>query len=70
MENGLDSGEDLLYFQDAESYREGIRYDSADAERAVFTCGSQPSHIYEYENALNQLLLCSLRRSNHGDSSR
>lgn len=63
---GLEPGEDLFYFQDAESYRRGVRYDSQDADgEAVFTCGEKPSHIYKFEYALNQLMLCSLRRAEH-----
>lgn len=66
----LEPGDNLFYFQDAESYRCGVRYDSQDGDgEAVFTCGEKPSHIYDFEYALNQLMLCSLRRAEHrGDS--
>lgn len=60
----LEPGEGLFYFQDAESYRRGVRSDSKDADiEAVFTCGAKPSHIFDFEFALNQLMLCSLRRA-------
>ena len=55
---------ELLYFQDAESYRQGIRYGSDEAEKANFQLGrvSKINHIFEYEYALNELMKCSLRR--------
>ena len=54
---------DLLYFQDAESYREGIRFGSeGSGDSATFSCGAKPSHIFDYEHALNGLLRCSFRR--------
>lgn len=56
---------ELLYFQDAESYRQGIRYGSDEAEKnASFQVGrhGKVNHIFEYEQALNELLKCSLRR--------
>lgn len=63
----LEPGERALYFQDAESYRQGIRHDSASADgQAVFTRGAEPKHIFDFESALNQLMLCSLRRNEEG----
>jgi hypothetical protein len=55
---------DLLYFQDVESYRQGIRHGSAEAENAKFQRGREGkiNHIFEYEDALNELMKCSLRR--------
>ena len=58
-----DNERDLRYFQDAESYRQGIRFGSEGASgRATFYCGAEHKHIFDYEHALNCLLLCSLRR--------
>lgn len=56
--------EDRLYFQDLESYRQGIRYDSEDTGDAKFQVPTENNvnHIFEYERALDQLLACSLRR--------
>ena len=58
--------EDILYFQDVDSYRSGIRY--ASGGDAVFQSGpaKQCGHIYEFEHALDQLLACSLRRNAAG----
>jgi hypothetical protein len=53
-----------LYFQDPESYRDGVRYGSSDSENATFQVALDGStnHIFEYEDALDELLRCSLRR--------
>lgn len=53
-----------LYFQDVESYRHGVRYGSANAENAHFQLATEKgvNHIFEYEHALDLLMLCSLRR--------
>jgi len=64
-----DSG--TVYFQDAGSYRAGVRHSSSEArENAVFHSGSenQVNHVFEYENALNLLLLCSIRRQREGNT--
>jgi hypothetical protein len=56
---------DELYFQDAESYRQGVRFEAAtDTDRAKFYRQShdQINHIFEFEHALDLLLACSLRR--------
>lgn len=54
-----------LYFQDYDSYREGIRYSTADhdvdCEFDVFL-PADIGFVFEYEHALNVLLVCSLRR--------
>ena len=53
---------DELYFQDFDSYRSGVRYDTASAQdEAVFETGAE-KHVFEYERALDVLLTCSLRR--------
>jgi hypothetical protein len=56
--------ESHLYFQDAESYRDGIRYHSATDKNSCFQVATDQdvNHIFEYERALDMLLLCSLRR--------
>jgi hypothetical protein len=55
---------DRFYFQDADSYREGIRYGTAGAEDdATFYSGAAPNHIFDYEHALDCLLACALRRN-------
>jgi hypothetical protein len=54
-----------VYFQDIDSYRSGIRFDTTAPDRcATFTSGSedQLGHVFNYEHALDQLLACSLRR--------
>ncbi len=55
---------ELLYFQDAESYLQGIRYGFDDAEHASFQLGREGTinHIFEYEHALEELMKCFLRR--------
>ena len=56
--------EDRLYFQDLDSYRQGIRYDSENTEDAQFQVPTENNinHFYEYERALERLMECSLRR--------
>lgn len=61
------SDEGLLQFQDVESYRQDVRYDSAtdDDCATFFRCsGDQTKNIFEYERALDVLMQCSLRRRN------
>jgi hypothetical protein len=55
-----------VYFQDVDSYRDGVRHDSASEDHpASFQSGSEKEmkHIFTYENALDELMPCSLRRS-------
>lgn len=58
-----------VYFQDVESYREGVRY-GADSQNewAKFETGSENElgHIFHYEQALDGLMHCSLRRKETG----
>lgn len=57
--------EERVYFQDLDSYRRGVRYDSATkGDDATFYTGSEneEGHVFEYERALDQLMLCSLKR--------
>jgi hypothetical protein len=64
---GLDpeNTERHLYFQDVESYLNGVRYGSPGAENATFQVALEGNthHIFEYEQALEELMKCSLRRS-------
>jgi hypothetical protein len=60
-----------VYFQDIESYRAGVRHDTASADdQATFLTGSDKriGHIFEYESALDELLRCALRRREHTKS--
>jgi hypothetical protein len=61
----------LVYFQDLDSYRQGIRYDSVDkANPATFEIvpENEMNHIFTYERALDSLLRCSLRRRETQDA--
>lgn len=54
-----------VYFQDAESFHEGLRFDCATAEdQGMFHVYPQDAikHIFEYERALDVLMRCALRR--------
>jgi len=53
-----------LYFQDAESHRDGVRFESDWPKDAVFLAQGEHeiNFIFEYERALDLLLVCSLRR--------
>src|SRR6266403_5921240 len=58
-----------LYFQDAVSYREGIRYRSPSGDREALIyrqSEAEISHIFEYEHALDELMGCALRRREKG----
>jgi len=63
----LDAGDvgRVSHFQDASSYRRGIRHDSPskESEATFFNVseGKMPP-IFEYERALDELLRCALRR--------
>jgi|SRR5689334_351447 hypothetical protein len=59
------SDREQVYFQDLDSYQQGIRYESASSEsEATFSAGSETeiNHVFEYEHALDELMRCSLRR--------
>ncbi len=62
----LDSedAENHLFFQDVESYLQGIRYGTATTENATFQIAPEENtkHFFDYEYALEELLRCSLRR--------
>ena len=58
-----DSGQ--VYFQDVASYTRGVRYGASNkGDHGRFYAGSENEvgHIFEYENALEQLMSCLLRR--------
>jgi hypothetical protein len=59
----LEPGDDgQLYFQDYDSYQRGVRFDdSTGDEGAVFETGAE-KHVFEYERALDLLMVCALRR--------
>ncbi len=55
-----------VYFQDIDSYRQGIRFDSANEEHSAkfdVCLENEINHIFTYEHALDELLLCALRRN-------
>jgi hypothetical protein len=57
------------YFQDLSSHKAGVRYGGKpDGEVASFFTGSEDElgHVFQFEKALDQLLVCSLRRKKHG----
>lgn len=61
-----DDGVELLQFQDYDSYVDGERFQAAsNNDSAVFfRCTKEhANHIFEFEQALNGLMLCSIRRS-------
>jgi hypothetical protein len=61
----LADGHAGVYFQDIDSYRQGIRFDSADEEHSAtfeVCLENEINHIFTYEHALDELLNCSLRR--------
>jgi hypothetical protein len=58
-----------VYFQDIESYRRGVRYETAtDDDYAQFSVGSEEEvgHIFEFERALERLMGCAIRRKEAG----
>lgn len=51
-----------LYFQDIQSYRRGVRFESPEAEEeATFETGAG-RFMFEYDRALDVLMTCALRR--------
>jgi hypothetical protein len=60
----IDAEEPGLYFQDIFSYRRGVHYDATnEGQVAIFVVDSDDNlHYFEYEQALEQLMVCSLRR--------
>jgi hypothetical protein len=70
----LEEGDaDLFYFQTMESYRAGVRYESATVDEVdkIEAYGpDEGNHMFEYERALDLLLVCSLRRREYLGKSR
>lgn len=62
----LEEGDtDLFYFQNFASYAAGVRYATATEEdRQMFEAygPDEGQHLFEFERALDTLLVCSLRR--------
>jgi hypothetical protein len=59
------SAEDLFFFQNFESYRNGLRFESVTTdERSYFYVlrKNGMNHIFEYGKALDLLLECGVRR--------
>jgi hypothetical protein len=59
------AAQEHVFFQDFESYCQGLRYDSAaENDRHLFQIAatSNIKHIFEYERALDVLMSCALRR--------
>jgi hypothetical protein len=55
----------VVYFQDVDSYRQGARYNLPDKNKnAIIYSGSEDEtgHVFEYEQALEELMRCALRR--------
>lgn len=55
-----------VYFQDIISYQKGVPYQwEANDETGNFFCASEDeiNHIFTYEQLLNELMKCSLRRA-------
>jgi hypothetical protein len=69
MEPRVFIGRDLVpgddrkfYFQDYDSYQDGIRFETATKDTdAIFETGAE-HHMFEYERALDVLMNCALRR--------
>jgi len=67
---GLDGDATHAYFQDLDSFNQGVDIESArigkgDAKFFVFP-KLQMGDIFDYENALDELLKCALLRSKKG----
>jgi hypothetical protein len=55
---------ECAYFQDVASHRRGCRFPAEDGSGATYFCGSlnELGHAFNFEQALDSLLACSLRR--------
>ena len=54
--------ENRLYFQDVDSYRQGVRFEpGVENGEAQFEIGAE-RHMFDYEKALDVLMMCALRR--------
>ncbi|HEV8580241.1 MAG TPA: hypothetical protein VGX68_14330 [Thermoanaerobaculia bacterium] len=64
-----DSGQ--VYFQDINSYRRGVRFGAhTEGDYAQFSAGSEKevNHIFRFQQALEELMRCSLRRQENGEA--
>jgi hypothetical protein len=55
----------VVYFQDAEAYRDGVKFESAQSDddlSLVVQNESEIKHIFKYDKALDVLQACALRR--------
>jgi hypothetical protein len=70
--NLAETDEGSFYFQDAQSHRQGVRFESGESEDASFYVQrhGELNHIFEYERALDILLSCSMRRRDALNHSR
>jgi hypothetical protein len=62
----------VVYFQDIDSYQQGVRYCTPvenKNENATIYSGSEneTGHVFEYEQALEELMRCALRRRTIGE---
>jgi hypothetical protein len=66
----LPNDADSVYFQDVESHKQGIRFESMKDDEAVIykQAANEIQHIFEYEQAIDVLLVCSLRRKEQSDA--
>ena len=66
--NLVDDDEDTLYFQDVESYREGVRFSDTDVEPGSAMFYANPAEelrsMFDFEGALEEPMRCSIRRKN------
>ena len=66
----LDEGDkDLFYFQDFEFYSAGVRWPpTSEEDRMAFHVygPTEGKHLFDFERALDRLLVCSLRRKEYG----
>jgi hypothetical protein len=67
----LEPGDDgEYYFQDLDSYTAGVRYgDTSEEIPASFHTGDIVNSIQHYDQALNELLRCSIRRNDPKNQS-
>lgn len=59
----LDAGDEgKIYFQDYDSYRSGVRFETAMSDDDVIFHTGREKHVFDYEHALDVLMACALRR--------
>ena len=60
--NLAENDTDALYFQDAASYLDGIRFGDGNEGSQFCTVDAETPFVYDFERALDRLLHCSLTR--------